>query len=74
MDREKPLRVGDYFVVAGLGNGASANNIQYDDDRNLLEPITDITVIFKSLFKNKFYRSNDIFWLNRKNNLLQISL
>lgn len=49
MDREKPLRVGDYFVVAGLGNGASANNIQYDDDRNLLEPITDITVIFKSL-------------------------
>ena len=49
MDREKPLRVGDYFVVAGLGNGASANNIQYDEDRNLLEPITDITVIFKSL-------------------------
>lgn len=49
VDREKPQRVGDYFVVAGLGNGESSNAIQFDDDRNILEPITDVTVIFKSL-------------------------
>lgn len=49
VDREKPQRVGDYFVVAGLGNGESSNAIQLDDDRNILEPITDVTVIFPSL-------------------------
>ena len=49
VDREKPQRVGDYFVVAGLGNGESTNAIQLDNDRNILEPITDVTVIFKSL-------------------------
>ena len=50
VDCEKPLRVGDYFVVAGLGNGKSTQNaIHLDDERNILEPITDITVIFKSL-------------------------
>lgn len=49
VDREKPQRVGDYFVVAGLGNGECSNAIQFDDDRSILEPITDVTVIFKSL-------------------------
>ncbi|XP_068740243.1 C-myc promoter-binding protein-like [Montipora capricornis] len=49
VDREKPQRVGDYFVVAGLGNGNSNDAIQFDEDRNLSEPITDVTVIFKSL-------------------------
>ncbi|XP_015760385.1 PREDICTED: DENN domain-containing protein 4C-like [Acropora digitifera] len=50
VDREKPQRVADYFVIAGLGNGTSSNDaIQFDADRNNLEPITDVTVIFKSL-------------------------
>ena len=49
VDHEKPQRVGDYFVVAGLGNGNSNDAIQFDEDRNLSEPITDVTVIFKSL-------------------------
>ena len=49
VDWNKAPRVVDYFVVAGLGNGQSVNAIQSDDDKNLVEPITDVAVIFKSL-------------------------
>lgn len=49
VDREKFQRVGDYFVVVGFGNGECLNVIQFDDDRNILESIIDVIVIFKSL-------------------------
>ena len=52
-DRCKSQRVADYFVVAGLG---PAKRLATDvdgfgdvDQTDVVEPITDVTVIFKSL-------------------------
>ena len=49
-DRDKPQRVADYFVVAGLGNFAKPANIDGlgEDELDVIEPITDLAVIFKS--------------------------
>lgn len=44
-DKEKPNRVADYFVVAGLGEKPK---LVSDSDGTRVDPITDITVIFKS--------------------------
>ena len=43
-DKQKPHRVADYFVVVGLGSNAK----HVDSDAARVDPITDITVIFKS--------------------------
>ena len=43
-DNEKPHRVADYFVVAGLGKDAKRI---LDAEGTRVDPITDITVIFK---------------------------
>ena len=42
---EKPHRVADYFVVAGLGEKAKKI---LDAEGTRVDPITDITVIFKN--------------------------
>ena len=42
-DKEKPHRVADYFVVVGLGEEPK----RVDSDATSIDPITDITVIFK---------------------------
>ncbi|XP_028399036.1 C-myc promoter-binding protein-like [Dendronephthya gigantea] len=44
-DNEKPHRVADYFVVTGLSRHAERN---LDGDGTRFDPITDVTVIFKS--------------------------
>ncbi len=44
-DNEKPHRVADYFVVAGLGQNAKR---VLDAEGTRVDPITDITVIFKN--------------------------
>ena len=44
-DNEKPHKVADYFVVAGLGKDAKRI---LEGEGTRLDPITDITVIFKS--------------------------
>lgn len=44
-DNEKPHRVADYFVVTGLGRDAERI---LDGEGARFDPITDITVIFKS--------------------------
>lgn len=44
-DKEKPSRISDYFVVAGLGRNPKRVS---DSDDSRLDPITDVTVIFKN--------------------------
>jgi hypothetical protein len=50
-DKEKPQRVADYFVVAGLGKTSRPSDVDKlgDEESTFLEPITDLAVIFKSL-------------------------
>ncbi|XP_048583663.1 DENN domain-containing protein 4C isoform X2 [Nematostella vectensis] len=50
-NRDKPQRVADYFVVAGLGENSKPTDIDKlgEEVSSVLEPITDLAVIFKSL-------------------------
>ena len=50
-DRDKPQRVADYFVVAGLGDVAKPSNVDrlgQEEELEVIEPITDLAVILKS--------------------------
>ena len=51
--RSKPHRVADYFVVAGLGPNkklaTDTDGFGDIDQTDVIEPITDVTVIFRSL-------------------------
>ncbi|XP_031566205.1 DENN domain-containing protein 4C-like, partial [Actinia tenebrosa] len=51
VDKEKPQRVADYFVVAGLGKTSKPSDVDKlgDEKTIFLEPITDLAVVFKSL-------------------------
>lgn len=50
-DKDKPQRVADYFVVAGLGRTSQPSDVDRlgDGESTFLEPIIDLAVIFKSL-------------------------